>query len=427
MNNDQHSQLPTVNSQLKDGYKQTEVGVIPADWGIQSLGFICDVRDGTHESPRFFKHGVPFITSKNIVDGHLDLENVSYISVDDAIDFDRRSKVDRLDILMSMIGTIGSAVLVDCEPSFCIKNVALIKPKKAVPDFLIQLINSANFQRYLAGNLDGGIQKFISLGTLRQLSIPLPSEAEQRAIATALTDVDALLDAQDKLIAKKRDIKQAAMQQLLTGKQRLPGFSGEWEVKCLSEIGDISSAGVDKKMRAGETPVRLVNYLDVYRKDFIYSDDLNHWVTAPQHQLKRCAVKEGDIFFTPSSETRDDIGKSAVAMEDIPDATYSYHVTRLRLRDDWNLRFRTYAFKTRAFLDQAEMLCDGSGTRYVISQGKFKSMTVQVPPVEEQTAIATVLSDMDFDLAALEQQRDKTRALKQGMMQELLTGRIRLV
>jgi len=217
------------------------------------------------------------------------------------------------------------------------------------------------------------------------------------------------------------------MQQLLTGQSRLPGFQGEWVVKRLGDVGEITSAGVDKKIRPDEAHVRLVNYLDVYRRDFIYSKDLNHWVTAPLHQAKRCAVQKGDVFFTPTSETRDDIGVSAVAMEDIPDAAYSYHVARLRLWEPWDLRFRTYIFKTRAFLDQAETLCDGNGTRYVISQGKFRSMTVLVPPVPEQTAIAEVLSDIDAELAALEQRRDKTRALKQGMMQELLTGRTRLV
>ena len=255
----------------------------------------------------------------------------------------------------------------------------------------------------------------------------MPRLTEQIGIAAVLSAVDALLDGLDMLIAKKRDLKQAAMQQLLTGKTRLPGFNEAWKVKRLGEIGEISSAGVDKKLRPDEVAVRLVNYLDVYHKDFIYSRDLNHWVTAPTHQLRRCAVKKGDVFFTPTSETRNDIGLSAVAMEDIPDAAYSYHLTRLRLHEPWDLCFRTYAFKTREFLDQAEMLCDGNGTRYVISQGKFRSISISVPPVAEQAAIAAVLYGMDAELAVLMARRDKTRALKQGMMQELLTGSTRLV
>src|SRR5690606_23809867 len=158
-----------------------------------------------------------------------------------------------------------------------------------------------------------------------------PTKDEQSAIATALSAVDALLAAQDALIAKKRAIKQGAMQELLTGQRRLPGLSGEWKTRPLGEAGEVSSAGVDKKMQQDEVPVRLVNYLDVYHKDFIFSRDLDHWVTANTRQQSRCSVQKGDVFFTPTSETRNDIGLSAVAMEDIQDAVYSYHVVRLRL------------------------------------------------------------------------------------------------
>ena len=257
--------------------------------------------------------------------------------------------------------------------------------------------------------------------------LPVPPEPEQRAIAEVLSDVDGLLNALEALIAKKRAIKQATMQQLLTGKTRLPGFSGAWETKRLGEIGEISGAGVDKKVNPNEPSVRLVNYLDVYNKTFLYSRDLTHEVSARSDQVRNCAVEKGDVFFTPTSEVPDDIGRSSVAMEDISDGVYSYHVVRLRLKTNWNLYFRAYAFDTNEFLNQASRQCDGSGTRYVISLPKFRAMTVRFPPnVEEQNAIASVLSDMDSEITALEQRRDKTRAIKQGMMQQLLTGRVRL-
>ena len=234
------------------GYKRTEVGVIPEEWSFQQLETICDVRDGTHESPQFYSEGVPLVTSKNIVNGSLDIENTSCISNQDADRINKRSKVDLNDILMSMIGTIGSTVLIDFEPDFCIKNVALIKPQKVLPTYLIHLMASPFFQTYLEDSLDGGIQKFIALGTLRHLNIPLPPSTEQRAIAEVLSDVEGLLSALEELIAKKQAVRQAAMQQLLTGKTRLPGFSGKWETKRLGEIGDISGAGVDKKVSINE-------------------------------------------------------------------------------------------------------------------------------------------------------------------------------
>ena len=157
---------------------------------------------------------------------------------------------------------------------------------------------------------------------MRNFTIMLPPIQEQRAIAEVLSDVDGLINALDALIAKKRAIKQATMQQLLTGDTRLPGFSGAWQTKRLGEIGEISGAGVNKKINANEISVRLVNYLDAYNKTFLYSKDLTHQVSARPDQVRRCAVEKGDIFFTPSSEVPDDIGCSAVAMEDIPDGVY---------------------------------------------------------------------------------------------------------
>lgn len=236
-----------------------------------------------------------------------------------------------------------------------------------------------------------------------------------------------MIAALEGMIVKKSDLKQAAMQHLLTGKIRLPGFAGEWEMKRLGEIGEISGAGVDKKIVEGEQSIRLLNYTDAYKRTFVKDSDLEHWVTAPAHKVRRCSIQKGDVFFTPSSETRDDIAHCAVASEDISDAAYSYHVTRLRITENWDARFPAYAFQTRDFLDQAQTVCDGSGTRYVISLSKFRGLTVRFPERSEQTAIAEVLSDMDADLAALEAQATKARAVKQGMVQELLTGRVRLV
>ena len=204
-------------------------------------------------------------------------------------------------------------------------------------------------------------------------------------------------------------------------------FSGEWKTKRLEEIGDISGAGVDKKVNSNEVPVRLVNYLDVYNKSFLYSKDLMHEVSARPDQVRRCTVEKGDVFFTPSSEVSDDICSSAVAMENIADGVYSYHVVRLRLKENWDLYFRGYVFKTKEFLDEASRQCEGSGTRYVISLPKFRAMVVCFPPsIEEQRAIAKVLSDVDGLINALDALIAKKRAIKQATMQQLLTGKTRL-
>ncbi len=412
------------------GYKKTEVGVIPEDWDIQSLEHITDpnrsIRYGIVQVGPFTNNGISVLAIKNLNTNYIDNVHRSSLEIEKAY---AKSRVHSGDILISVKGTTGRIGIVPkhFEGNISRDLARLSLTEKDIPEFWFQMLQSEDARQRLNLATVGTTRMEISIGILKQIIMARPPLPEQRAIAAALSDADGLIGALDALLEKKRGIKQAAMQQLLTGKKRLPGFEEEWDIKRLGEVGEISGAGVDKKSRPSEQPVRLVNYLDVYRRDFIYSRDLNHWVTAPTHQVSRCSVQLGDVFFTPSSETRDDIGVSAVAMEDIPNAVYSYHVVRLRLRDDWDLRFRTYAFKTREFLKQAETLCDGSGTRYVVSQNKFESMTVRVPPLPEQTAIAAVLSDMDAEIAALESRREKAQQIKRGMMQQLLTGRIRLV
>jgi type I restriction enzyme S subunit len=190
-------------------------------WVTKKLGEVCDVRDGTHDSPKYFDKGVKFVTSKNIINGKLDFSDISYISNEDAALVNQRSKVDKGDILMSMIGTIGNAVLVDFTPDFCIKNVALLKPKKINSLFLLQLIYSSSFQKYIESKLAGGIQKFISLGVLRDLDVPFSPIDEQTRIATILSSMDSEIEALNTKLQKLKSIKQGMMQELLTGKTRL--------------------------------------------------------------------------------------------------------------------------------------------------------------------------------------------------------------
>jgi type I restriction enzyme S subunit len=363
----------------------------------------------------------------NIPESQMEVRETASKLTEEGVKYSRTLDAGTL-IIANSGATLGVAKLLGIK---CCANdgiAALLNLDKAVsPLYLVYSFNTQteNLRNRVA---TGNGQPNLNTGLVGSLAFAFPPTlAEQEAIAGALSDADALIDSLEQLIAKKRLLKQGAMQDLLTGKKRLPGFEGEWETVTLAELGEISGSGVDKKIRENEEPVRLLNYMDVYRRDFVYRRDLWHEVTAPSHKARRCGIAEGDVFFTPSSEVRDDIGHSAVAMEDMPGCCYSYHVVRLRLHKPWDLNFRAYAFKTKAFMDQASMLCDGSGTRYVISQAKFRSMEVTVPrDIAEQTAIAAILSDMDAGIAALEAKLAKARQVKQGMMQELLTGKTRL-
>jgi type I restriction enzyme S subunit len=259
-----------------------------------------------------------------------------------------------------------------------------------------------------------------------EFEIPMPPLVEQRKIAAALADADLLTDGLESLISKKQAIKQGMMQQLLTGRVRLPDCQGEWPTVSLGESGVITGGGVDKTSSSTESAVQLLNYMDVYRAEFIDRGSATQVVTAPSAKIAKCSVRSGDVFFTPTSETPDDIARSAVADADLPGVVYSYHLVRWRPGSGWDPSYLGYAFSTEKFRSQAATLAAGSGTRYVVSMPGFRSFTVPKPSLAEQRAIGAALRDMSDEIDALRVRAAKARALKAGLMQQLLTGRTRL-
>jgi type I restriction enzyme, S subunit len=260
--------------------------------------------------------------------------------------------------------------------------------------------------------------------------VEVPPIEEQRAIATALSDVDDLLAKIDQLIAKKRDLKQAAMQQLLTGQTRLPGFSGEWEVKRLGDVGDCLR-GVTYKGDSDLWPhdttqtKRLLRSNNVQNANVVIENiQFVNTDRVSEHQL----LKANDILICMANGSKALVGKAGLF--NVSDGyIYTFGAFMGCFRSNTvasSSSFVFYLFQTGRYRNYINNLLAGSSINN-LSPGSIESLEFQIPPMPEQSAIATVLSDMDVELAALEVRRDKTRALKQGMMQALLTGRIRLV
>lgn len=205
-------------------FKQTKMGEIPKDWRLTELGAIADVRDGTHESPKYYSEGIPLITSKNLKPYGLDFSNVNYISETDHQKISRRSKVEHGDILFGMIGTIGNPIIVNHTREFSIKNVALIKFDQAKISnyFIYYILNSGLIRKQFNQTSNGGVQKFIALGTIRKTLIPMPSYEEQKKIVALLTEVDSKISIEKSKNTKLHLLKKGLMQQLLTGKVRVP-------------------------------------------------------------------------------------------------------------------------------------------------------------------------------------------------------------
>jgi type I restriction enzyme S subunit len=231
----------------------------------------------------------------------------------------------------------------------------------------------------------------------------------------------------DQLITKKRNIKQGTMQQLLTGKKRLPGFSGEWEVKKLGEIFDFKN-GLNKEKKYFGVGTPIVNYMDVYKNRSLTAKDLKGKVTVTDKEIKTYEVRKDDVFFTRTSETVDEIGISSVIIEDLENTVFSGFVLRARPKNTWLITsYKKYCFSS--YTIRKEITSKSSYTTRALTNGKLLSdVQILIPPTEEeQKEIAQILSDMDAEIAALEQKRDKYKAIKQGMMQELLTGKTRLL
>lgn len=404
---------------VSPGYKRTEAGVIPEDWDSVRLGDVIDLLTGFPFPSSGYTHsGVLLVRGSNVKRGRLDWGDdiTKYWPV---ITANIAQYVLREgDLVIAMDGALvgrSYAVITDADlPSLLLQRVARIRSSKVNQALLACWVASDSFVNHVDSVKTHTAIPHISPSDIRNFQITVPSNPnEQRAIAEALADVDGLLAALDKLIAKKRAIKQAAMQQLLTGKTRLPGFSGEWATKRLGEIATIAM---------GRTPSRT-----------------NAAFWGRGHVWLSIADLQGKII----SESKEQITDLAAAsMTPIPKGTllmsFKLSIGRLcfagcdlftneAICSFTNLKanpeYIYYSLGRTDFSLYGKHAVKG----YTLNSESLKAIEVLLPESKEQTAIATILSDMDAEIAALEARRDKTRAIKQGMMQQLLTGRIRLV
>ena len=391
---------------VKPGYKQTEAGVIPEEWDAGGLDRFWSVTDCKHVTAEFVPHGFPLASIKEVQSRFVELANVKQTTHHFySLLIEGGRKPCPGDLIISRNATVGEiAQVAEWHPPFAMgQDVCLLRKKS--PDysteFLQAIFQSPVIANQLTDLMVGSTFKRVNVEQIRNFSVPMPSPPEQRAIAGALSDVDALLGALNQFIAKKRDLKQAAMQQLLTGQTRLPGFHGEWEV---ASFGSVFS-----KVNAKEYQLQTLEYqvtgnfpiIDQGQQPVVgFSDREDKRFHCPKDGVvifgdHTCIVKFVDFDFVVGAD-----GTQILAAK--PGHCARFHAFQLQHRGipttGYNRHFKF--LKERSFVS---------------------------PPLSEQTAIAEVLSDLDAELAGLEQRRAKTRALKQGMMQELLTGRIRLV
>ncbi|GAB3584205.1 restriction endonuclease subunit S [Hymenobacter daeguensis] len=399
------------------------------EWEVKELGNMSDVRDGTHDSPKFYSAGKPLVTSKNLLSsGDLDLKNTDLISVSDYEQINKRSRVDVGDILFGMIGTIGNPVKVKTD-GFAIKNVALIKQQEELlNDYLVQFLNSKYFSSELNRLNTGNTQKFIALGILRKIEIFCPPLLEQQKIAAALSSLDDFITAQSVKLDSLQEHKRGLMQGLFPAeretvpKLRFPEFQDaeEWVdtnfYDLLDEVLDFRGRTPPKLGMSwgGGNIVSLSannvknGFIDFDAECNLGSEELyDKW-------MGKVNLEKGDIVFTMEAP----LGK-ALLVPDSQKYILSQRVVAFKTKATVNNPFLIQLIWSKQFQDELEKLSTGS-TAKGINQKTLRTIVVKLPyEIEEQQKIAACLSSLDNRITAQTQKIEALKLHKKGLMQNL--------
>lgn len=395
---------------------------LPDSWKIQSLQDLCreTISYGIVQCGPHIRNGIPYIRVSDMDHRELDVEGMLRTSPDIAARF-VRSTVEAGDLVYALRGKLGEVRKVPLEVAGAnlTQGTARIAPRSEVSsDYLMWAMRGPDAIRQAGYQAKGSTFVEITLENLRNIQIAVPPATEQRVIAAALSDVDALIAGLEKLIAKKRDLKQAAMQQLLTGQTRLPGFSGEWTHKQLGDvICEISDGGTpstsDSRNFGGDVPWVVID--DIQQKISITR------TTLTEKGLQACAARlwpQGTLIVSTGA-TIGEVGilqVSAATKQGICGIIFDPLLANSEYMQYW------FVNNKKLLLSKAQ----GSSIKEVRAP-TLVTLPLDIPEIDEQAAIAKTLDDMDQDICIHESRLAKIRELKQGMMQELLTGRTRLI
>ena len=422
---------------VKPGYKQTEIGILPEEWDIERLITLSDggMQNGTFYECSRKGMGVYFLNVGNLYEtAPITTQTLErFDATKDEID---RFRVKNGDLFFTRSSIVPSGIAYcnwykDTDDKITVFDSHVVRFKtdtnKVDPMYLyLQCVSQAS-RRYFISNAKVATMTTIDQSQIGNCLIPVPSVTEQSNIAKAISDIDEMISMLEKLVSKKESIKQGAMQELLTGKKRLPGFSGEWSNFNLMKHSKI-------KARIGWQGLKKSEYLDsghallVTGTDFADGKvqwDSCHYVTRSRYdQDRNIQIQNDDILITKDGS----LGKAALVQGLTKPATLNSGIFVIRpLQNAYDPVFAYHILSSFVFKDFLDKLSAGSTIIHLYQKdvGKFEFMLP--PTIEEQKAIAEVLSEMDADIAALEEKLAKYRQVKQGMMQQLLTGKIRLV
>jgi type I restriction enzyme S subunit len=421
--------------ELKPGYKQTEAGVIPEDWEVSCLGDLAEfITSGSRGWARYYSDsGSLFIRSQNVREGMLDFSDRQYVRPPSGAEGERTgARVG--DVLITITGnSVGNVAYLsqNLGNAYVSQHVGLVRLVDAnLADYICRYLSPcAPGNPQIEISQSGQSKPGLNLQNLKDFKLAIPtSSVERDAVSNALSDIDSAIELLCKLITKKRDIKQAAVQELLTGKRRLPGFEGEWETTRLGDHMKYLKNGTNSRAELRvDGRVKYLHYGDIHASSlsFISPHDLPSLPVAKAAGLDR--LKDGDLIFADASEDISGVSKS-VEICDSRDSEVVSGLHTIAARFDKTVLadgFKGFLQYVPSFSAHLRRLAAGTKV-YATNRAHISSAEVQLPPVSEQRAIAGVLMDLNKEIAALQERLNKVHLTKEGMMQELLTGRIRL-
>ncbi len=395
-------------------------------WEIKTLGEVYDVRDGTHDSPKYLKEGFALITSKNLKNDSINYNNVNYISEEDYVNINKRSKVDRGDVLFAMIGTIGNPVVIENDPEFAVKNVALFKvPQNQSSYFLKYYLESRLVIDKMSKDAKGATQKFVGLGYLRNFPIPLPPLPEQVRIVSildeAFTSIAKAKDNAEQNLKNARELFESYLQSVFVNNHE------EWQEKPFGEVCEFVRGPFGGSLKKN---IFKSNGFAVYEQQHAIYDqfnDIRYFIDETKfNEMKRFELRTGDLIMSCSGT----MGKTAIVPKNIKKGIINQALLKLTPSRKLSVFFLKLWMQSENFQERLKEYSQGAAIQNVASVKILKGIKIPLPTLDVQNSIVQKLNDLSSETKKLEsiyqQKLNDLEELKKSILRKAFNGELKV-
>jgi type I restriction enzyme S subunit len=422
-----------VEEMVKEGYKRIELGIIPDDWDVvpleDKIGMVKSGKrlpKGHYVTKNITDH--PYVRVIDMKMGGLITNDIMYVP-DEVYPAIKNYRIYKNDIYISVAGTLG---LIGRIPEYLdganlTENANRITNITCDADYLMYWLMGNYIQEKIKSSQTLGAQPKLALYIIRSFPVPLPKQDEQAAIANSLKDIDSYIESLEKLIDKKKNIKQGTMQQLLTGKKRLPGFIGEWELKKIIDLCNYQNGRSLEKFFNNKDGFRVIS-IGNYSPNGKYIDNNCFISSAFNNEIFRYVLYKDDLTMILNDKTANGtiIGR-VLLIDENNKYVFNQRTMKLKVKEFIDSKFLYYLINSDEIHNKIVGLAK-PGTQIYVNTDDILQLELFIPNSKlEQEKLSRLFSCMDSEIESLEHKLEKYKNIKQGMMQELLTGRIRLI